>query len=126
LFFFGAYGACMGVSWKSMEEIKKHEQKLIHFGLDDKDSVKILCFSLITLLPACFCIFLVSLVPLYTYDIWFITAFPCILLNFLPASTVMKEYRSLTRKKLPFLASFTLLVIACCSLGITISHLFFK
>ncbi len=126
LCFFGAYGACMGVSWKSMGEIKKYEQKLIHFGLDDKDSVKTLLFSLITLLPTYFCVFLVSLVPIYTYEIWFLTSFPCIVLNFLPASTVLEEYRSLTRKKLPFLASFTLLVITCSGLGITISHLFFK
>ena len=126
LFFFCAYGACMGASWKSMEELKKYEQKLIRFGLDNKDSAKILRFSLIALLPTYFCVFLVSLVPLYTYEIWFISVFPCIFLNSLPASTVLEEYRGLTRKKLPFLAFFVLLVITCCSLGIIISHSFFK
>ena len=126
LFFFCAYGACMGVSWKGMKELKKYEQKLIHFGLDNKDSAKILRFSLITLLPTYFCVFLVSLVPLYTYEIWFISVFPCILLNSLPASSVLEEYCRLTRKKLPFLSFFVLLVIVCCSFGIIISHLFFK
>ena len=126
LFFFFAYGACMGVAWKSAKELKKFEQKLIHFGLDNKDSAKILRFSLITLLPTYFCIFLVSLVPLYTYEIWFISVFPCILLNSLPASSVLEEYCGLTRKKLPFLLFFVLLVIVCCGSGILVSRMLFK
>ena len=78
---FFAYGMCMGESWKSMEKLKEYEQKLIHFGLDHKDYNRILYFSLTTLLPTYFCVFLVSLVPLYTYEVWFITVFPCILLK---------------------------------------------
>jgi len=124
--FFCAYGMCMGASWKSTEELKKCEQKLIHFGLDNKDYNKILFFSSTTLLPTYFCIFLVSLVPVYTYEIWFLTVFPCILLNILPASSVLEEYFGLTRKKLPFLLLFLLIVIICCSSGIILSYLFFK
>jgi len=126
LIFFCAYGMCMGASWKSMEGLKKCEQKLIHFGLDNKDYNKILCFSLTTLLPTYFCVFLVSLVPLYTYEIWFITVFPCILLNILPANSVLEEYFGLTRKKLHFLLLFLFIVTVSCSSGIILSHLFFK
>ena len=109
-----------------MEELKKYEQKSIHFGLENKDYNKILYFSLTTLFPTYFCAFLVSLVPLYTYEVWFITVFPCIFLNILPASSGLEEYFGLTRKKLPFLLFFSLLIVICCSLGIIISHIFFK
>lgn len=126
LVFFCAYGMCMGVAWKSMGKLKEYEQKLIHFGLDNKDYNKILCFSLTMLLPTCFCVFLVSLIPLYTYETWFITVFPCILLNLLPASSVYEEYFGLTRKKRPFLLLSLLIVIICCSLGIILSHSFLK
>lgn len=123
---FFAYGMCMGESWKSMEKLKKYEKKLIHFGLDHKDYNRILYFSLTTLLPTYFCVFLVSLVPLYSYEVWFITVFPCIFLNILPASSVLDEYFGLTRKKLPFLLFFSLIVFISCSFGIIISHIFFK
>ena len=126
LAFFFAYGMCMGASWKSMKELKKCGQKLIHFGLDNKDYKKILWFSLTTLFPTYFCVFLVSLIPLYAYEIWFVTVFPCILLNVMPASSVLEEYFVLTHKKLRFLLFFSLIVIACCSSGIIISHLLFK
>ena len=124
--FFCAYGVCMGASWKSMEELKKCEQKLIHFGLENKDCNKILCFSLTTLLPTYFCVFLVSLIPLYTYEVWFVTVFPCMFLNILPANSVWKEYFELTNKRAPFLLLFLLIVILCCGSGIIISNLFFK
>ena len=124
--FFCTYGVCMGASWKSMEELKKYEQKLIHLGLDNKDCNKILCFSLTTLLPTYFCVFLLSLIPLYTYEVWFITIFPCIFLNILPANSVWEECFELTNKKAPFLLLFLLIVIICGGLGIIISNLFLK
>ncbi len=126
LLFFCAYGVCMAASWKSMEELKKYEQKRIHFGLDNKDYNKILCFSFTTLLPTFFCVFLVSLIPLYTYELWFITVFPCILLNILPASSVLEDYFGLTHKKLPFILLFLLMVVLCCCSGIMLSYLFFN
>lgn len=125
LILFCVYGICMNISWKSTRELKKYEQKLVKCGLDNKDYNKILYISLATLLSTYFCIFSVSLIPLYTYEIWFITVFPCILLNILPASSVLEEYFELTRKRLPFLLFFILIIIICCSLGIFISHLFF-
>ncbi len=120
------YGFCMEFSRKSMVELSKYGQKRIHFGLDEKDDSKILLFSLTTLSPTYFCIILVSLVPLYTYEIWFISVFPCIFLNCLPASSVLEEYRILTHKRLPFLTLFLLLTVICCLLGVSLAHLFLK
>lgn len=120
------YSVCMGICEKSMQELKKYEQKLIHYGLNEKDHPKILMFSLFTLFPAYFCVVLVTLVPLYTYEVWFITVFPCILLNCLPMSSVLEEYYGLTRKKLPFLACIILITTLLCFIGIFVSNLFLK
>ena len=49
------YALCMGIGERGMRELRKYEQKLIHFGLDEKDGRKILLFSLLTLCPAWFC-----------------------------------------------------------------------
>ena len=109
-----------------MEKLKKYEQKLIYFELNKKDKLNILFYSLTTLSPLFFCVFLVSLVPLYTYEVWLITVFPCIILNCLPASSTMEEYYGLTHKKYPFVILFLLITIICCLLGIIASHLFLK
>ena len=61
--FLALYGFLMGWSWKSTEELKKYEQKQIHFELEQKDTQKILFFSLMTLSPSYLCVFLFSLIP---------------------------------------------------------------
>ena len=119
---FALYAFCMGFGWKSMEKIKKLEKKAIHFGLTHKDDSRILLYSLTALAPTYFCVILVSLVPLFTYEIWFITVFPCILLNCLPASSILEEYYTLTHKKLPFFTLFLLITIVCCLMGRVVSH----
>lgn len=124
LVIFALYGTCMGAGWKSMVQLKKYERKAIHFGLTRKDESKILLYSLTTLCPSYFCVILVSLIPLYTYEIWFITVFPCIILNCLPASSVLEEYRSLTHSTYPFVAVFMSLTVAFCLLGTFVSGLF--
>ena len=115
------YSVCMGIGEKSMQELKKYEQKLIHFGLNEKDHPKIF-----TLFPAYFCVMLVTAVPLYTYEVWLITVFPCILLNCLPMSSVLEEYHGLTRKKMPFVICSILITTLLCFIGIIVSNLFLK
>lgn len=120
------YSGCMGIGEKSIQELRKYEQKLIHIGLNEKDYSKILLFSLTTLSPTYFCVILVSLVPLYTYEVWLITVFPCILLNCLPMSSVLEEYYSLTRRKAPFLVCSILITASLCLMGVVMSHLLLK
>jgi len=122
---FISYGFCMVLGWKSTEKLQIYEQKIIHFGLTRKDESKILLFSLTSLAPIFFCIILVSLVPLYTVEIWFITVFPCIFLNCCPAYSALGEYYGLTRRKLPFLILFFLLTAIFCLFGFMITWLFF-
>ena len=124
LIIFVIYGLCMGICEKSMRQLKKYEQKSIHIGLIEKDHSKILWFSILSLFPTYFCIFMVSLVPLFTYEIWFITAFPCILMNCFPAISIFEEYHGLTRKKLPFLMLFFIITAVCCILGISVASNF--
>lgn len=120
------YATVLGFGWKSMKQLKNYEQKAIHFGLDKKDDQKILLFSLTSLSPLMFCIFLVSIIPLYTYVVWLITVFPCIIINCIPAISVLDEYQCLTRKRFPFVVCYNFLVIVCCLLGILVSNLLFK
>lgn len=126
LVIFALYGLCMGLGWKSMEKLKKYEKKTIHFRLTKKDNVKTLLLSLAALSPTYFCVTLVSLIPLYTYEVWFVTVLPCIFLNCLPANSVLGEYHELTNKKLPFLASFLILTAVFCLIGIMTSSLVLK
>ena len=120
------YACSSEIGQKSMKKLKMYEQKLIHSELSNKDQYNILFLSLTTLSPIWFCILIVSLVPLYTYEVWFITVFPAVLLNCLPASSVLDEYYLLTHKKIPFMIIFLLVTIICCILGIVASHLFLK
>ena len=126
LLFLALYGFLMGWSWKSTEELKKYEQKQIHFELEQKDTQKILFFSLMTLSPSYLCVFLFSLIPLYTYEVWFLTVFPCIFVNCLPAIGVLDEYYVLTQKKLPFLAWFLCLSASSCLVGVITSFVILK
>lgn len=119
------YGFCMVLSWKSTKELKKYEKKSALTTLSQRDRTKTLRFSLTALCPTYFCIALVSLIPLYTYEVWFVTVFPSIALNCLPAVSVLEEYRSLTSKRHPFLLWFATLTIASCCTGIIISSLLF-
>ena len=120
------YASLLGVCWKSMERLYHYEQKAVHFGLQPKDENKILFFSLTTLAPMFLCDCLVSLIPLYTYEVWFITVFPWVTITCFPAISVMEEYRGLTHKRLPFFSLFALLSLVCCLLGTTASHLLFS
>lgn len=71
------------------------------------------------------CVLLASLIPLYTYEVWLVTVLPCIVINCLPAISVPEEYHSLTRRKLPFIACFLLLTVACCLSGVLVSRSLF-
>ena len=73
------YGFCMEIGWKSAQELKKYEQKAIHFGLCDEDDPKILLHALLSLSSTYFCVLLALLIPLYTYEVWLITVLPCII-----------------------------------------------
>ena len=124
--FFIVYATVLGFGWKSMEQLKKYEKKAVHFGLDKEDDHRILFYSLTTLSPLILCVFLVSLIPLYTYKVWLITVFPCLIINCLPAITVLDEYRSLTQKRFPFVVCYLFLVVVSCLGGTLVSSLLFK
>ena len=126
LLIFVVYGFIMGLGRKSIRELKKYEQKLIHFGLNEKDEAKILLFSLTALSPTYLCVILVSSVPLYTYEAWFITAFPCIILNCIPASSILDEYYGLAGKRSPFLTLFCFAIFLCCIIGVIVASFMLK
>lgn len=126
LIVFVIYGFLMGLGEKSIKELKIYEQRLIHFGLNKKDELKILLFSIAALSPMFGCIMLVASVPLYTNAVWFITVFPCIILNCIPASSILDEYHCLTRRKAPFLISFLSITLVCCIIGMLVGSVVLK
>lgn len=117
------YGFCMAFGEKGIREIKKQEQKLIHFGLTSKDLSQTLRFALLALSPTYFLCFLVSLLPIRAHGLWLFTVFPCIYLSCVPATSVFEDYHALTHKKLPFVLGFFSVVTAAC-LGGTLISLF--
>ena len=123
LAFFALYACCMGLGWKSLEELKKYEKKQVRVGLDESDYPKILLYCLTSLMPTYFCVFLVSLVPVFTYSVWLITVLPAIFLNCLPLSSILEEYYCLTHKRTPFLAIFISLTVICCVVGVVLINL---
>ena len=123
LAFFALYACCMGLGWKSLEKLKKYEKKQVRVGLDESDYPKILLYCLTSLMPTYFCVFLVSLVPVFTYSVWLITILPAIFLNCLPLSSILEEYYCLTHKRTPFLAIFILLTVICCLIGVVLINL---
>lgn len=120
------YAFCMDLSWKSMKQLQKYEKKAIHFSLDKNDGSKVLLFSLLSLSPAYFCVFLVSLLPLYINGLWLITVFPCVLANCIPASSVGEEYFELMHQKRPFFVCFLMLILAFLLIGIVVSSVVLK
>lgn len=126
LIIFLLYGIFTGIGEVSILKIKKYEQKAVHFGLTKKDDFPILLFSLTTLSPTYLCIVLASSLPIYVYEIWLITVFPCIIMNCLPACSVLEEYYGLTHRKLPFLFWFCILTVVFCFVGAIINFLLFK
>jgi len=113
----------MGVCEESMKQLKKYETIQTHTDLTKNRRFLILFLSLTTLSPTYFCVLLVSVIPLFTYEVWFVTVFPCLILISLPMISVLEEYHTLTKKKLPLIISFAVIIIFLTLVGVTSSHL---
>ena len=72
---------CVGAVGKSRKKLKEYEERLTHSTFDKKDYKSVL-WNFITLLsPTYFAAFLVSFIPLYSYEVWFAVVFPCVIIN---------------------------------------------
>jgi len=115
------YAVCMGVCEESMKQLKKYEMIKMHREFLKKDYHKVLFFSLTTLSPTFFCVLLMASIPLFVYEVWFLTCFPCLVITTLPMNSVLEEYCVLTQKKLPFIVLFAAVIILLMSVGIAVS-----
>ena len=113
------YALCMDGGEKSMKQLKKYEILRTHRDLTKNDCKNILFYSLTTLSPTYFCILLVSVIPIFTYEVWFVTVFPCIIIISMPMFSVIEVYHYLTKKKLPFIMLYSGIVIFILTAGIT-------
>lgn len=105
------YGLTAGISAWGMTEMKKYEAIQNARGILPEDHPKILLCALTIPLPLHFCTLLASLIPITTWEVWFITIFPCIFLTFQPIRAVADVYDLYTRKKRLFWSIQILLVL---------------
>ncbi len=93
------YAFASGVSVWGMTEMKKYEQIQNARGILPEDHPRLLLCAMMIPLPLHFCILLASLIPITTWEVWFITIFPCIFITLQPIRAVCDEYHFYTRKK---------------------------
>ncbi|MBE6694458.1 MAG: hypothetical protein E7589_06820 [Ruminococcaceae bacterium] len=96
------YMLAMVVGAFGVSRLEGYIKKLVHDEITNSDSKKPLLFSVLAMFPAYFCIALVSLIPITSYEIWLITVFPCIAIISIPASSVYGEYSLVASKKAVF------------------------
>jgi len=93
------YGIATAASAYGMTEMQKFEQIQNARGILPEDHPKLLFCALLIPLPLHFCTLLASLIPITTWEVWFITIFPCVFLTFQPIRAVGDVYDLYTRKK---------------------------
>ncbi len=113
--FLFVYALAMAASQFGMQKLQGYEKYVIYHRIEERDRPRILGYAVLALLPVNICVLLASLIPITTYEIWFITVFPCILLIALPIKEIYGVQYPLTHYK----ASFWLLEVGLC-LGISL------
>ena len=93
------YGLATAASSYGMTEMQKFEQIQAARGILPEDHPKLLLCALLIPLPLHFCTLLASLIPITTWEVWFITIFPCVFLTFQPIRAVGDVYDLYTGKK---------------------------
>lgn len=106
------YGLTAAASTWGMQEIQKYETIRNARGILSEDHPKLLLCASVIPLPLHFCILLASLIPITTYEVWFVTIFPCIFITLQPIRAVCDVYQSFTYKKYRFWLIQLLIVLA--------------
>ena len=115
---------CVGAVGKSRKKLKEYEERLTHSTFDKKDYKSVL-WNFITLLsPAYLAAFLVSFIPLYSYEVWFAVVFPCVILNCVAFFHTLDEYYWIPFKKTLILAFVIINVLVYILGSLTFSVLF--
>jgi hypothetical protein len=96
------YGCAMGFSQFGMRKLMKYEKMYVYTNIPKKEYYKIILCCELSLLPIYFCVILASLIPIFTYEVWFITLFPCLFVSLIPAKEVYEAQYPLTHYKISF------------------------
>ena len=96
------YGCAMGFSQFGMRKLIKYEKMYVYTNIPKKEYSKIMLCCVLALLPIYFCIMLASLIPIFTYEVWIITLFPCLFISLIPAKEVYEAQYPLTHFKIRF------------------------
>ena len=106
------YGLASAAGVHGTQELKKYEQIQTARGILPEDHPKLLLYAMSVTLPLHFCIFLASFIPITTYEVWFVTIFPCLFILFQPIRAVCDVYTLYTGKKGLFWVLQLLVVLA--------------
>ena len=109
------YAAASAASAHGIMKMQNYEQIYHARGFLEEDHPKLLLYAMLIPLPLHFCTLLASLIPITTWEVWFVTVFPCIFLTFQPIRAVGDVYDLYTRRKrifwmLQLLTVFTITV----------------
>ncbi len=96
------YGAAVATGEYGMRKLNGYEKRAIHHTIEERDRPRIFGYALLSLLPIYICIALAALIPITTYEVWFITVFPGIFLGLLPMKEICDKQYPLTHYRKSF------------------------
>ena len=98
------YGVTVAFSDWGIRSFQKMRKKIYHGGeLTVGEKKKLFGYSLAVLCPMYYCILIVSAIPLFSYEVWYVTIFPILVITGMPFSAVLDEFSAITGKKACFI-----------------------
>lgn len=110
----------IALSERGLKQLLNYEHKAVNLGLNEKDKKRILLNSVFSLANVYFSVALASIIPLFQYEIWFVTVFPIILISIIPIKAVADEYYLFTHKRGVFWCINIFIIVFLQILGQTI------
>lgn len=100
--FFTVYGIAMTAGEYGMHKLMGYEHYAVYHTVKATDRKRILGYAILSLAPIDVCMLLASLIPIPTWEVWFVTVFPCLVLMYLPIKEVYDTQYPLAHYKIRF------------------------
>ena len=84
IIFIAAYGVLFGISQRSSLKLARI------IDSDNRTMRKLILLSIGSMLPMYFCYAIVSFIPMFQYEVWFITVLPLIIILCVPLYAIMQ------------------------------------
>ena len=87
IIFIAAYGVLFGISQRSSLKLARI------IDSDNRTMRQLILFSIGSMLPMYFCYAIASFIPMFQYEVWFITVFPLIIIHCVPLYAMADELK---------------------------------